>query len=498
MTTAKSSSTQFVVGRETAYGVAPSTGFVQLPPNPDGLQGFEPDFDSVNRNVLSPLLTDEAGDHVGLKASPVFVSDLNKDYLNTFGPGWLRSLMKVPGNKGVQIYRPTAVTATGYTVAASGDLTASLLVVATGFTTAANNGMKAVAAASTATEIKAAGLVVEAAPPANATLEICGVVGAAADITLNASGNLTSTVLNFTTLNWVAGSTLIKIGGSTAATQFATALYNGWATVDTIAANLVTLKWRTWTPGAADAGAGKTIQLFFGHVMRNVADGHADYVEPSWYSEMTINGVGTADAPTYEYGEGLAINGVSIAMGLKSKIEVTTTFVGKNLTAPVLAAARIAGPSTAYAPLATELFDTSNDLVLCKVFDAADDSMLIGEINSCTLTIDHGVTPREQLATFGAAGVIFGKIRPMVSSMEIYYERMTVPTAIRNNTTCRFAAVMKNGQGGIGITLPATKLRGGKRKFADNMPVKMDLSIPANRDPLTSLVAIVNLLPFVP
>jgi hypothetical protein len=504
MTTAKAEATQLLVGRESALGTAPSSGWLQLEPNPSGIQGFAPEYDDVQRDPLSTNATMEKGDHVGLRANPVLVHDLNLHLAHVFAEGWLRSATKVPGDEGVAIYRPTAAADGGgsedsFTVSSNGDLANNTLVVARGFVNSANNGLFVLSGTPTDTAMKVATgtLVAETVSPAgSATVEVCGVQGASGDITMNASGYLTSTTLDFTTLNLVVGHR-IKIGGATSGLQFATAAINGWATVKTTpTANLIELKWHSFTP-ASDSGSSKTIQLFFGRCLRNVALDHADYLEPSWHFEKEDLGVGSGNAAVYTYAEGAVINTVSVALPLKAKVEVTTNFVGMDITDPVLNASRVSGPSSAYVPVGTELFDTSNDLFEMAVYNADDASTLVAEVNSATITFNHGVTPREQLATFGAAGMIFGKIVP-AASMEIYYERATVPTAIRNNTTCRFAAAMKNGQGAIRFDLPTVTLRGGAQTYAANSPVMMNLDLPAHRDPLTNVVALVNILPYVP
>jgi hypothetical protein len=494
MTTAKAEATQILVGRESTAGTAPSSGWMQLQPNPGGITGWTPEYVDVNRDPLSTNATDEKGDHVGLNANPVIVHDLNKDLVDQFAEGWLRSVAKVPGDEPTTaIYRPTAVTSTGYTVAADGDLANGLLVYARGFDTSGNNGLKVLAGTSTGTEIKTTGLAAET-PSGTVSVEVCGVQGGTADIGMNASGHLTSTTLDFTTLGLVADVSKVKVGGSTTVTQFATAACNCWATVDAISANLLTLKWHTETP-AADAGTGKTIQLFFGRAYRNVALDHADYLEPSWHGEKEDQGVGAANAAVYTYAEGMHIGQVQIAMPLQSKVEVTTSFVGMDITDPVLVASRVAGPSAAYAPLATNLFDTANDMVSARVMDGS--SEVIAEINSMNLTISHGVTPKNVLATFGAVGAIFGKIRPS-ASMEIYYNDSAIHTGIRANTTYRAEAILKNDQCAIAFDLPTVTLRGGAMSYAANSPVMVSLDLPAHRDPATNIVMIMNVFPYVP
>lgn len=468
---------------------------MKLEPNPSGIQDFYPMYDDVRRNVLSPNMTVEKGDHVGLSGQPKIVHDLNKGLMDVFGPGFLRSVAKYPGNSAGKYY-PSAVTATGYTVPLGGALANNLLVFVRGAPTLANNGVKLLAGTSIATEIKTTGLVAEAVTLGNVELEVVGVQGGTTDIAMNASGHLTSVTTDFTTLNLVVGERIF-IGGITAATQFATAALKGYATVAAVpTTNLLQLKWHSFTP-AADAGTGKTIQLFIGACYRNVADGNADYIEePAWSMELRDTGVGTANGAVFSYARGAVIDNVSIAMAVKSKIECTLGFMARVVTDPVDVGSRITGPSTAYPLNTSELFDTTNDLYVHRIMDDTN-TLLVAEVNSCTLTINHGVKMREQLGTFGAAGMIFGKINP-AANMELYYERAAVPRAITANTTCRYEAIMKNAQGGISIDFPNVVLQGGGKTYAEDSPVMMAIAMPAHRDPTTNLVAVISVFAYLP
>lgn len=507
MTTAKSDAVGVLFARESTAGTAPATGWAQLQPNPGGIQGWEPDFVDVNRNPLTKYATDEKGDHVGRNVNLTLVHDLNKDLADMFAEGFLRSTAKVPGNQGVGIYRPTAAadggaSADSFTVAADGDLPDGVLIKTRGFATAANNGVFVLAGTSTATAMKIATGTLTAetvSPTGSATIEVCGVQGTSGDVQLDASGNLTSTTLDFTTLNLVDGHR-IKIGDTAAGTRFGSDdLSNGWAIVDgTPTANLISLRSRSWTPGGADTAVGKTIRLFFGRCYKNYATDDALYLEPTWHGEKEDNGVGTSDAAVFTSAQGLTLNSVEIRMAVQSKIEASLAFVGMDILDPVLAASRISGPSSAYVPIATEMIDTSTDLIQCRVVQASDDTALIAEVNSCTLQIGHGASARTQLATDGAAGVDVGKIRPLISAMEVYYERSTVPAAIRANTTCRFEAIMRNDDCGLVFDLPTTVLRGGKATYAENKPVMLSMTLPAHRDAATNTVAVINVMPYAP
>jgi len=500
MTTAKAQAVQLLISRATTPGTQPTVDWRTLQPNPSGIQNFIAQLVSVRRNPLNPFMTDEKGDHVGLDVSATLVHDMNKSLLDIFGPGLLRSVAKFPGNiTNTQIHYPTAVAAAGYTVPANGALNNKLIVFARGFSIAGNNGAKVLAGTSTATEIRTTGLTVEALTQGTASVEVTGVeANAAAEIQLNASGNLTSSVTDFTTLNLRVGHRIFfKFGAGT--NEFGIIAGTPGIHYATVAAtptaNLITLKWHSFTPGA-DAATGRTIRLYFGPMFRNVADGDADYIdEPAWWAELRDTNVGTGNGAAFEYMKDLVLGNISIAMPTQGKVEATLAMMARDYTAPVDVGARLAGPSTAFPVISGELFDTATDMLVHRILDDTN-AQIIAAVMSATLRIDHGVTARKQHTIFGASGMIFGNIRPEVE-METYYEDKAVPIAIRANTTCRYEALWRNGQAGVMFDLPSITLRNGAKTYAENSPVMMAVGAPAHRDP-SNVVMIINVPPFLP
>ncbi len=480
---------------EATLSTAPGTGtWIQLQPNPGGIQGWEPNLKSVERDPLSKFASREKGDNVGLTAEPKLVQDLNKDLVDTFASGMFRVVAKHAGNKGQSLYRPTAVTSTGYTVAALGDLTNGLLIYARGFTTTANNGLKVLAGTSTTIEIKAPGLTAEAAPPSNVTVDVVGVQGASADITLNGSGNLTSTVLDFTTLGLTVGQWL-KIGGTASNTFFATTAYNSRARIVSIAANLITLERRHWTVASADTGTGKTIQLFFSRFYRNTTTDHADRLTPTYHGELEDLGAGPAGVATYTYAEGNALKSFELDAPLESKIVCTASFVGTNIEDPVLVASRVTGPSTAYAPLAAALLDTATDLKKVRLTDATGE--LVAEINSWKLTIENNVKAKVVQGTFGAISHIHGKCEPSVT-MEAYFGNYEATKARRDNRALQWDAYIQNHQVAVLWDLPNVALRGGGKTYAANEAVMISCDIPAFREESSNIVASLSVFGHIP
>jgi hypothetical protein len=191
------------------------------------------------------------------------------------------------------------------------------LVRATGFTNSANNQIFR-AASSTGTTIvgTALSLVAEAVPPGTAKLKVVGFQGAAGDIAATATG-LGSTALDFTTLGLVVGQ-WVKVGGTAAGDKFATAVLNDWMRVTAIAATALTLDNRPsgWT---TDAGAAKTIKVWFGDQIRNGTTATSLSIEKGFLDQTT---------PTYIVNTGMQVNQFSLSLQSRQTIKGSFAFMG--------------------------------------------------------------------------------------------------------------------------------------------------------------------------
>jgi len=483
--------------REATLGTQPTTGWTQIQPNPGGISNFTRQNVVVERHILSGNLTPERGEVVGYDVSPKITQDLNRDLLDLIAEPTFRSLTKHGGNKGQSIYRPTAVTATGYTVGALGDLTNGLLVMATGFGTAANNGLKLLAGGSTGTEIKTTGLTAEASPPANVTVRIAGVQGATGDIVMDGSGNLTSTVLDFTTLGIQVGQ-MIYVGDPTSGVGFAFAntVYTGVAILSIIATNKLTLVYRSWVVGSTDTGSGKTIRLLFESCLRNVPMSSADYlVSATLSAELSEPGAGAAGVTDYTYTTGDGINELELDIPVEGKVTAAISFVGMTMASPTLT--RATGPSTAYAPLCSSIFSTAGNMPDIRLLKQSDGSTLSAEINGCKVMVKNNLKPRKQLGTAGAAGLIYGEYNPSLT-MNAYVLANDMSRAVDNNTDCYFDFLMKNADGGFGMSFPMVKLRKGDKAYAAGTSVMLAGELPANRDPATGLLYVLSKFSYLP
>lgn len=476
---AEANAARFAV--ESSRGVAPSSGWVEVQPDAGSLGAWAAQYTDVERNTYDKVLMLREGDHVAKDVAFGFAHDLNKDYVDLFFPSAYRCVVDHLGNTGVSLFRPTAVTATGYTVAANGAITDSFLFYARGFTTTANNGLKLAAGSSTSTEIKCAGLTAEVSPPSNVTIDLVGFQGAAGDIELDIDGNLTSTALDFTTLGLSVGMWLRLLTAAEATTMgsanysFLTQAYGGRARIKTIAANKLTLERRTWTPGAATAETTSTIRIFFNsRLYRNYSLDNASYARPTLHGEKEM--IDEAGAKFYEYGEGLAVGKLTVAAPLNSKITATVEFVGMDATDPVVSGSRVSGPSTAYAPLATGLIDAQNDLKAIRLQDSG--GSLITEFTEWTLTIDNKVAPKGVQGVFGAASHKYGKFGYSVQATA-YYNDTDVFACVTDNRALSWDAYMNNGEYALVFDLPNVRMRQLTQQNASDDLSMISFQLPA-------------------
>ena len=487
--------TNLAIVREATLGavVPPTTGWFHLQPNSYGDVG--PSFTKLARSPISKNRQIQRGMLVDMDSGVPFECDVTKDVIDVFLEGMFMSVTKHSGNTGLALFRPTAVTATGYTVAALGALTNSHLVFARGFATAANNGLKLLAGTSTATEIKTTGLTAEAAPPANVTVGVAGwQASIAADIQMNASGNLTSTADNFTLMGLNVGQWIWVGGALGSAFVFANTAYRGFARIKTIAAGLLTLERRSWTVGGADTAATKTIQLFFSRWCRNVAIDHADYLQPSYACEITYPNLGGAAVPEYEYCLGNLLNETVFDFPLASKATVNFGLVGTSSLD--LVTARLTGPSTALNPLTQLGLSTATDLARLRISNV-DETGVSTDFQGLKVTLKNNVEPEKQLGTLGAVLMNVGKFEVMVEA-DVVFTNDLVIKGIRDNRIVTMDVGMRNADGGALLDVMSMQIDEGDRKFETNKSVGISAKITGFQDSLLNSTASMSIFEYLP
>lgn len=488
---------------ESSNGVLPTTGWRQLQPLPDGVQDFYAQIKRLANSILSKNLMDEKGDVIDLDAMPKIQHNVNKDLFDQFGGSIFRSAVKFPGGTGTGRWinasayggpQVTAVSGTAFTVSAGGALPQNVLVYGRGFGTA-NDGLHVVGAGSTGTNLVAAGLVAQASPPAGATLEVVGIQGVSADITCT-STQLLSTALDFTTLGlnpyswaWVGGGTAAAPGSL----GFASANCRGLVRLNTIAAHAITFD----LPSQAfttDAGTGKTIQIFFGPWMRNVAGDHADYLRTSHSFELVLPGIGSGGVTDYVYPIGCGLSDLDISCALTDRAMATLGFVGYDVNDP--STTRQTGASTSLAPSGYQMLNTVGEMKRLRVTDQSGTVYLV-DVESWKLAIKNNVKPYKKQGTFGAADLVYGKFNGELS-IDGAIAQDDLWKSARLNTTLRFESLMRNTDCGILLDVPACAAMGTGPKFPANDLATFSPTLQMFRDPTSGFVCGATVFPYLP
>lgn len=367
---------------------------------------------------------------------------------------WLRT--PVRDNDGTADSQITDVTTTVITVltaaateANSGTFAVGHLIYGSGFTNAGNNGLKRLSAA-TATALTSTGFTAEAAPPATARVKAVGFQGASGDIvaTITSGNALTATTLVFTNLGLQVGM-WVKIGGTAAGDQFTTtAACNGWARISAIAASrldfdIVPTGW------AADAGTGKTIQVFIGDAIRPGTTKRHYSVEVE-YSDLAV--------PEWDYHAGCRFGTMAFSAAAKEIMQISFNLQG--LT-PTNVTTRFTGATTKAAPTGDVMNTSSN------VGQLLENGAVVPGANyvlAYNVQIDNALRRQPGIGSIADVGIGMGRVQ-VTGSITTYYGSNAIRAKILAGTASSFTALMLDPtlQAGYRIDIP-------RLKYADGTP----------------------------
>lgn len=440
------------------------------------------------RNPISRSRSQKKGSVTDLDSSVELPMDLTIESFLDFSQGILYAKWNQQPT-----FKPTGVTATGYTVASGGALTQSAIIFARGFLNAANNGLKLVGASSTAGEIKTSGLTAETTPPAAAAVDLVGFQAASGDLKIDASGNLTSTTLNLTTLGIKVGQSIF-IGGSDTNTYFATAADKGLARVRLVEANKLTLDNKT-TTFVADTGVGKTIQIFIGSFLRDVpVTDTTNFITETYTFEAVYANLGDASDETwYEYPKGNYANSFTFSWPGQALATLSTTFVG--LDTPAATQTEVAN-KVKIEPSKTTAFNTTSDFMRLRVTEY-DETGLTTYFDSLDLTINNNVAPRKVIGTLGAAFVNVGSLE-ITGSTDVIFTDPRVIAAVRGNETVSLDFATRNTDGAIHYNIPSMTLGGADKSFPRNESITLSISSNAIEDIFFGFSIGITYYPYLP
>lgn len=423
------------VAKEPSFGTAPANPVYKEIRRTSDAVGFTPTNDVTNEIDSSRQVNDlinTGRDSGGDMAMEVSIENMDSFLEGLFCNNWLRTPEVANGalwEYGASATRITSVSATAITTAATSVLAgsvnnspstafvANMLIRNTGYGVAANNGLFPITG-STATTILGT-FTVEATPPVTAKTKVVGFQGASGDIvaTITGGSGLTSTALNFTTLGLIVGQ-WVKISAEGGAFSFATAACNCFARISAIATNRLSFD-ATQGVFAADAGAAKTIRVYFGDTIRNGTTQFTYRLEKQYQLPVGIR---------YSYALGQQPSALALTAETRGVINGTLTWMGSDITSP--SATRDSGAVTQ--PISTNaVLDGSNSVPM--ILEGGATIGAPNYVSGFTFTLDNGLRARNAIGSPGAFGLGLGRAA-ITGTLTTYFGDETLLTKLRNTT----------------------------------------------------------------
>lgn len=359
------------------------------------------------------------------------------------------------------------VAAAQFNVTDEGDSAVADDIIRTeGFGAPANNGFFIVDALPTNTTIPVVGggLTVENPAAATARIKVAGRQAATGDI-VAATGpdSLTSTILDFTTLDIEPGDWL-KIAGFTTSPAD-----NDWVRVLSVAANLlvfdvVPVGW------AADAGAGDTVQLYLGERIVNGVDRHSYTVEREFTDQTP---------PTFEYLRGMVVDGWTLNATPQAVVTDQFTFLGLNNE---FTETRFAGATTIPSPLTPVMNSSSN------VGRIAQNGVQVSGENfvlEASIEIANNLRNKDAVGFLGATDIGVGEIT-LTGTLNTYFDNKDLVEQVTANAETSFDMRFQDSQSHVMVfDMPRTKYSEGAPSVpGKNEDVVANLSYQALIDPV--------------
>lgn len=334
--------------------------------------------------------------------------------------------------------------------------------------------------------------VVDESPSATARLEVVGYQGASADLTITNSGTdlpvLGSSSLDFTTLPLIPGQWL-WIGGDTLASEFATATDNGWARMRSITSHAITFD-KTSATMVTDAGTGKTVQLFWGKVLKNESD-PANQVRRTYTFERRLGqpDLSNPTKPQAEYLKGAVSNELTFNLTTADKATVDMSWMAVDydtLTSADTILSQAIG-ATVLSVLQEDAFNTSSNVSRARMTilsdtDANPDA-LFAEVTDVKFMIKNNLKGNKSLGKLGPFELTAGFFEGS-GNVSAYFNTVDAIQAVRSNADVTLDVALARNNAGVLFDLCLLTLQSKGLDVKINEPVMMpiDASFGADRN----------------
>lgn len=478
-----SNNTGLSIAEEESLRVLPATP-IWYEQEPNEYDDFGSDLTLVARSPINASRQDQKGGVVDLDADGGFNMDFTQTNCQRLLQGFFfadaREKPKSHPLSGVA-NAVSAVTATE--ISLTDDLDVPVLdgdlLFLSGFASPANNGLKSVTTGGV-NDIAVTGLVADASPSMEARLRVVGHAFAADDVALTLTAGvaaMTSAAFDLRTLGLNVGEWMF-VGGDTTATRFSKTFY---ARVKSVAQGVIVFDKCSLDVFAAEDGTGKTIQIFYGTVIRNEAE--PSLIKRRTYSiERTLgnDGVGTQA----EYLDGAVANEMNIAIPQAAKLAADLAYVALDNVQRTGAEGLRAG--TRVGRLKESLINTSSNVFRMKMSivdpSTVTPTPLFAYITEGNININNSVTADKAVGVMGGFDTSAGNF-VVSGDVTAYFSTVAAVQAVRNNADVTMDYIFAAKNAGFVFDIPLLALGGGRLDVAAGASINLPLEMSAAENP---------------
>lgn len=429
--------------------------------------------DSINESRQN-----QRGLPVGIEASGGYnllvVNGLTRDYQGFFFADAHEKADTSPLN-GVAIPVTAVVGAGAYSAAAGLDaFPVGALVLAQGFTNSANNGLGLVTVSAAATLTTDIATVVEASPPSDARIQHVGITFGSGDLSMTVAGGLVT--LTSTANAWfdapVQVGEWVFIGGDLAGEQFGAGY--GYGRVKSKTIGSVVLDEVAWIGTiAADAGAGKTMRVFFGTFIRNEKDPALIKCRTKQV-ERTLGS--DDDGVQAEYLVGAVENELSLNIPLKERHTADFTYIALDNEQRTGLEGRKSG---AHISMPKQKLYNTTSTVFRLSMSLLDPTTLtptgmFAYASDATFTINNNASAADAIGSFGGFDIVVGNF-VVGGAVTAYFTTVASVKAIRKNSDVGFNAILAQDNKGLVYDIPLMGVGGGRLNVEKDTAIMLPL-----------------------
>lgn len=382
----------------------------------------------------------------------------------------------------------TAVTAADdkYTATAGmGVFKVGHIVLAEGFGVPDNNGINVVTAFTATTLLMASPLEDEAAPPAAARLTAVGFqfgAGIASLVLTDDSLFLDTGAIDATTLGLTPGE-WIGVGGDDTITRFADAGNNApfYARISEVTVEGIRFD-KTTGVQATNAGAGKTIQIFFGTVVRNEDD--CNLIKARSYTMERQYGCGDGSVEA-DYVAGASANQLTITVpqpAADAKVTVDLAYIATRSFERNAAEGLLDG--TRVAALNEPCFKPGLDVYQHKLAVIDETTLnptgLVAYNSEASIVINNNLAGNKAIETFGNASMNIGEFT-VTGTLNSYWTSVEATRKVRQGADLTWHLILTKAKHAVIFDIASLGLGNGRASVEANNPVKLPLDQAAGK-----------------